>query len=223
MFAKLIGLFSGFPSHHFTEEIAAVLHENLTQRRLLVLISAWPDAYEQNDDDSDGMHMMFTERGMGFDAHLVIDRRTDPADAVNAVRKADCIFLMGGDSTLQITLIHELGLDHELQKSHAVILGVSAGSMNLGRYVADVWETKAWYDGLGLTDFSIKAHYAADEWFIPILEALSAVHPIIAMEDESAIFINSQCIWKLGKMYRIAQAVTAPLTDEMLLREHRGL
>ncbi len=223
MNAKLIGLFSGFPSHHFTEEIAAVLHENLNKRELLVFISAWPDAYVQNDDDSNGMHMMFAERGMGFDAHLVIDRRTDPPEAVHAIRKADCIFLMGGDSTLQITLIRDLGLDHELQNSHAVLLGVSAGSMNLGRYVADVWETKAWYEGLGLTDISIKAHYAAGEWFVPILEALSAVHPIIAMEDESAIFIDDHNIQKLGHMYRMDHAMITPFTDEMLLEDHRWL
>ena len=43
MNAKLSGLFSGFPAHHFTDEIALVLRENLPRRESLVFISAWPE------------------------------------------------------------------------------------------------------------------------------------------------------------------------------------
>ncbi len=216
--ARLLGLFSGFPMHHFTHEIAEVLRENLGERRLLVFISAWPDAYEQNDDDSDGMHIMFAERRMAFDEHLVIDRRTSSSDAVDAVRKADCIFLMGGDPALQIKLIRDLGLDHELRKSEAVILGVSAGAMNIGRYVADVWETRAWYEGLGLTDVSIKAHYSETDPFIPILKELSLFHPVTAMEDESAVFLKDKSLWKLGNIHRIEKGRIMEITTDRDLR-----
>ena len=96
---------------------------------------------------------------MAFTDHRVIDRRTSAADAVKLVRTADCIFLMGGDVTLQMALIRDLDLVSELQASKAVILGVSAGSMNMGRYVAEIWESKALQNGLGLTDITTKAHY----------------------------------------------------------------
>ena len=78
----------------------------------------------------------------------MIDRRTSAADAVRLAREADCIFLMGGDVTKQMSLIRDLGLVAELRASRAVILGVSAGSMNMGRYAADVWETKALSEGI---------------------------------------------------------------------------
>ena len=55
MNAKLIGFFSGFPTHHFTDEIVNILREKLTVRDSLVFVSAWPDDFTQNDDDSDGM------------------------------------------------------------------------------------------------------------------------------------------------------------------------
>ena len=160
MNASLLGLFSGFPTHHFPDEIAQVLRENLSRRESLVFISAWPEEYARNDDDSDGMHGMFAERGMAFDNHRVIDRRTSAADAVRLAREADCIFLMGGDITLQMALICDLGLVPELRASRAVLLGVSAGAMNMGRYAADVWETKALCEGIGLTDIVMKGHYA---------------------------------------------------------------
>ncbi|MBR3740160.1 MAG: Type 1 glutamine amidotransferase-like domain-containing protein [Clostridia bacterium] len=216
MNASLLGLFSGFPTHHFTDEIAQVLRENLFQRENLVFISAWPEDYVRNDDDSGGMHEMFAERGMAFARRQVIDRRTSAADAVQLVREADCIFLMGGDATMQMALIRDLGLVPELLSSRAVILGVSAGSMNMGRSVADVWESKALYEGIGLTGITVKGHYAGDAWFIPALKEFSMVRPVIAMEDESAIFIKAGAVWSLGKIRRIDRGETATLTDDML-------
>ncbi|MBO4705506.1 MAG: Type 1 glutamine amidotransferase-like domain-containing protein [Spirochaetaceae bacterium] len=215
--AKLLGLFSGFPTHHFTDEIAEVLREHLSgnqiERKCLVFISALPEEYAQNDDDSDGMHQMFAERGMGFAEHHVIDRRTSAEDAVKLLRQADCIWLMGGEVTWQMKLIQDLNLAPELKASNAVILGVSAGSMNLGRYVAEIWESKSFYDGLGLSDTIIKAHYSKDEWFMPILKELSMIHPLIAMEDESAIFINRDKTWKLGNMYQISKGEITSLSQ----------
>ena len=216
MNASLLGLFSGFPTHHFTDEIAQVLRENLFQRENLVFISAWPEDYARNDDDSGGMHEMFAERGMAFARRQVIDRRTSAADAVQLVREADCIFLMGGDVTQQMALIRHLGLAPELLSSRAVMLGVSAGSMNMGRSVADVWESKALYEGIGLTGITVKGHYAGDAWFIPALKEFSMVRPVIAMEDESAIFIKAGAVWSLGKIRRIDRGETATLTDDML-------
>ena len=203
MKASLLGLFSGFPTHHFTGEIAQVLRAYLPRRESLVFISAWPDDYARNDDDSGGMHGMFAERGMAFDDHRVIDRRTDAADAVRLVREADCVFLMGGNAALQMALIRDLGLVPELLSSRAVILGVSAGAMNMGRQVADVWETKELYEGIGLTGITMKGHYAGDAWFLPVLKEMSMTRPIAAMEDESAIFIKANAVWKLGNIHWI--------------------
>ena len=205
MNAKLLGLFSGFPTHHFTDEIARVLRENLPRRESLVFISAWPEEYARNNDDSDGMHEMFAERSMAFAGHRVIDRRMSAADAVKLVRAADCIFLMGGDVTLQMALICDLGLISELRASRAVILGVSAGSMNMGRYVAEIWESKTLYEGLGLTDITVKGHYTEDAWFLPALKEISRIQPVAAMEDESAIFIQGDTSWSFGNIHWIAK------------------
>ena len=200
MNAKLLGFFSGFPAHHFTDEINQVFRENLPVRGRLVFISAWPEDHARNDEDSDGMHQMFAERGMGFASHFVIDRRTSPTEAAELVRAAGCIFLMGGDPVLQMVLIRDLGLVSPLRESRTVILGVSAGAMNMGRQVAEIWDSKAFYEGLGLADITIKSHYTEGDWFVPLLKELSRAHPIVAMEDESAIFLEGAGKRALGRM-----------------------
>ena len=205
MNARLLGFFSGFPTHHFTDEIAEVLRENLPGRGKLVFISAWPGDHARNDDDSRGMHEMFAERGMAFAAHPVIDRRTSAAEAAELVRAADCVFLMGGDPVLQMALLRDLSLVSPLRESRAVILGVSAGAMNMGKQVAEIWDSKGFYEGLGLADITIKSHYTEGDWFVPLLKELSRTHPIVAMEDESAIFINEDGKRALGRMFRFDQ------------------
>jgi len=214
--ARLLGLFSGFPEHHFGDALEAVLRENLPKRDLIVFISADPENYAQNDDDRDGMHEMFAERGLEFAERHVIDRRTDAAEAVKLVREADCIWLMDGESTRQLQLIRDLGLDTELHKSKAVILGVSAGSMNLGRLVAYVWDDPKFYEALGFTDITIKAHYEDGEWFAPLLKEMSMTHPIVAMEDMSAIFVKGDDVWKVGEMHLFDKGEIGPITDEKL-------
>ncbi len=62
MNASLLGLFSGFPTHHFPDAIALVFRENLPRRENLAFISAWPEDYARNDDDSDGMYVITNRR-----------------------------------------------------------------------------------------------------------------------------------------------------------------
>ncbi len=138
---QLIGLFSGFPNRHFTEEIAARLKPELPVRKSLVFISAWPEEFERNDQDSDGMHAMFEEKNMPFEKHAVIDERTSPSEAKRLIEEASCIFLMGGNATAQMALIKEKDIADAIKDSDSGILGVSAGSMNRGKTTIDIRES----------------------------------------------------------------------------------
>ena len=67
MNSKLLGFFSGFPSHHFPDHIADILQAELSFRHSIVFISANPDDYLQNNMDTVGMNEMFDERNMPFE------------------------------------------------------------------------------------------------------------------------------------------------------------
>ncbi|MBO2517186.1 MAG: hypothetical protein CW338_07955 [Clostridiales bacterium] len=215
---RFFAFFSGFPTRHFTDEIAEKLKEEIAIRNSLVFISAWPEDYARNDEDSAGMHGMFSERGMGFRHFAVIDSRTAPTDAAAMIRNADCIFLMGGNATLQMALIREKGLFDELRDCSAVILGVSAGSMNMGKTTVDIWETMEPYEGLGFAGITVKSHYRTeDEHLMKLLHNLSMILPVCAMEDESAIYIKNGQVSCTGRVYRINNGEYTAFSPEMIL------
>ena len=216
MNARLLGFFSGFPTRHFTDDIAEVLKQVLTLRERLVFISSWPDNHAQNDEDSYGMHQMFAERKMPFVHHCVIDSRTVAEEAVRLVREASCIFLMGGNATLQFQLMCDKGLLDEIRRSEAVILGVSAGAMNMGGPTVDIYESATPYEGLGFAHVTVKAHYPLEDGTLQSLKQVSLELPVCLMTDESAIFVTKETITKIGQIYRLENGEIAPLTQKQL-------
>lgn len=216
MNAKLLGFFSGFPTRHFTDPIAEVLKEALEVRDSLVFISCQPNNYTQNDEDSHGMHGMFVERNMPFARYAVIDHRTKGEEAVNLIREASCIFLMGGNATEQFRLMCDLGVLDEVRRSSAVILGVSAGAMNMGGPTVDIYETATPYEGLGFANITIKAHYPLEDEWLQTLKQVSLELPVCLMTDESAIFVKEESITQIGKIYRLEKGEITPLTQEQL-------
>lgn len=224
MNAKLIGMFSGFPTRHFPQGIARRLKEALACRERLAFISAWPGDAARNDADAAGMHDMFAEWSMGFDCFAVIDERTPSDKAQRMLREADCVFLMGGNPTAQMQFIRERALAETLRSFGGVLLGVSAGSINMARRALDVWESPKPYEGLGLTGITIKSHVnEGEEALLEKLRAISAAErlPICAMEDESAIFLTREGVDWLGRIRYIDRGEVRPLTQEMLERLNR--
>lgn len=221
MSAQMLGFFSGFPTHHFPDNIAARLKKELSDRDSLVFVSAWPSDDERNDSDSAGMHGMFAQCDMPFRQYCVIDNRTDAFEAKRLIREASCIFLMGGHATQQFQLICEKGITEEIRKSSAVILGVSAGSINMAKHALDIWESPVPYDGLGLADITVKAHVQpANQDLLRNLAKISIDQSlsICAMEDESAIFVKGGHVAYTGQIHWINNGKICPLSLEILER-----
>lgn len=213
MSQRTLGFFSGFPDRRFPNEIAKRLGEALADRKSLVFVSAWPSDHERNDDDSDGMHAMFVEYGLGFERHCVIDDRTGAVSAVRLIREASCVFLMGGHPGLQFRLIRELGLDRAIREGNSVVLGVSAGSINMAKRSLDTKESLVPYDGIGLADVTIKPHFELDDrQVLADLIQVSAELPIYATTDNSAIFVNGGDVSYIGEIYLVDKGEITPVS-----------
>jgi len=213
---KAIAFFSGFPDRRFPEEIARRLKKELPVRHRIVFITACPEDYQQNDEDSAGMHRMFEEYGIGFDRFCVVDNRTDPAEAQEWAREADCFFLMGGGVCAeQMQLIREKGIYEIVRDGPAMVLGVSAGSMNMGKITVDIWESLVPYEGLGFADITMIGHFSYDNTErLRLMKEASMVCPVCAMEDESAIFIKGGKADLIGVIHRIEKGEIGPFTEK---------
>ena len=213
---KAIAFFSGFPDRRFTDEIAERLEKELSVRRCIVFITACPVDYQQNDEDSAGMHGMFEEYGIGFEWFCVIDNRTAAADAQKRAREADCFFLMGGGICAeQMQLMRGKGINDIVRDGPAMVLGVSAGSMNLGRTTVDIWESLIPYEGLGFADITMIGHFSyEDTERLRLMKAVSMDRPVCAMEDESAIFIKNGKVEIIGIIHRIEKGEIRLFTEE---------
>jgi len=213
---KAIAFFSGFPERRFTEEIAMRLKKELTIRKRIVFISACPEDYQQNDEDSAGMHGMFEEYGIGFERFCVIDNRTAAADAQKRAREADCFFLMGGGVCAeQMQLMRDKGIYDIVRDGPAMVLGVSAGSMNMGKTTVDIWESLEPYEGLGFADITMIGHFSyEDTERLRLMKAVSMDRPVCAMEDESAIFIKNGKVEIIGIIHRIEKGEIRLFTEE---------
>ena len=213
---KAIAFFSGFPERRFTDEIARRLEKELPVRRCIVFITACPVDYQQNDEDSAGMHGMFVEYGIGFERFCVVDARMDPADAQKWAREADCFFLMGGGVCAeQMQLMREKGIYDIVRDGPGMVLGVSAGSMNMGKTTVDIWESLEPYEGLGFADITMIGHFDYNDTERLRLETeVSMERPVCAMEDESAIFIRNGKVDIIGTIHKIEKGNIGPFTEE---------
>ncbi|NBJ88737.1 Type 1 glutamine amidotransferase-like domain-containing protein [Acutalibacter sp. 1XD8-36] len=214
---RMLGFFSGFPSHHFPFEIAEKLKSELAERESIVFVSAWPEDYERNDSDLEGMYEMFTEQGMDFRRHRVIDSRAEACEAAKEIREASCIFLMGGHPGLQLSMIQDMGLAEAVRESGGVVLGVSAGAINMALRSLDTKESPVPYEGLGLADITVKPHFEPGyEGVLSALMRISDELPICAMEDNSAIFVEEGGISFTGQIHWIERGAYSPFSPEKL-------
>lgn len=111
------------------------------------------------------------------------------------LKKADIIYLQGGDPFIQLKYIKQNGYDEFLKKYDGIILGLSAGTMNLGKIAfyskdEDYPET-LFYSALGLTNLTIDPHFDINDKD-RVNEAIkwSKKHRIIGLPDYSAIIIG---------------------------------
>ncbi len=168
-----------------------------------LVIAAWPDDHDRNDEMAQTFAGCFRWHGMGFDAVDVLDSRNQER-AAELVAASDVILLAGGHVPTENAFFKQIGLRKLLVGYEGVIMGVSAGSMNAADtvYVQPEEAGEAidpnfvrWTQGLGLTDKNILPHY--NQVRENILDGLrlfedvtypdSAGHPLYVLMDGSYI------------------------------------
>ena len=121
----------------------------------------------------------------------------------------------GGVCEEQLDLIREKNCYEALINCHAVVFGVSAGSMNMARNTVDFFESMEPFPGLGFTNIAVSCHHdLEDKWRYEQTLKMSETRTVFAMEDMSAFFIKEGKIDVVGKIWRAENRELRPINED---------
>ena len=182
-----------------------------------VFVASNPNGYEKTDSYAYTTKKSFEICDMFFDEFIVLDNRNFK-DAKNIINNADLIFLAGGHVPTQNVFFEKIKLKQNLQYFDGVIIGQSAGAMNLSDNVYNYPEDESelndpkFLKGLGLSPITIIPHYEKgtgnthsqginilEDYFLPD----SINNNFIAITDGSHILIEENSILLCGEIYQI--------------------
>ncbi|MFI3325235.1 MAG: Type 1 glutamine amidotransferase-like domain-containing protein [Clostridia bacterium] len=149
---------------------------------------------------------MFISNKINFNNAYVVDGRMTKQEAQQAISKADVVWLAGGNTPLQYKCLEEYDLIYPIQSNNGVIIGMSAGAINMGKVaicsVTAEGGEKQIYKGLGVVSISVEPHYnkrgISDE-----LSKISHEYCIYGLCDEGAIIFVDDNIEIIGNVFLI--------------------
>ena len=198
-----------------SKEQETILGKYFINMKNLVSIGAKRE-YEKNDiyfyGNEDMKSVMKTFVFCNIEKFDLIDARTSKDDGRKLLENADVIYLQGGDPFIQLKYIVENDYVNILSNFKGIIIGVSAGSMNLGTtcfYSKDNdYPNTVFYKGLGLINLTIDPHFDInDKSKIIEIKKGSINHDIIGLPDYSMIVIDKNNIIEYGINYKYSNGV----------------
>lgn len=130
----------------------------------LVFICNEPKEYERNDTSAQFISGAFKDGLCEFKHVQVLDKRTKKY-AKNILLAADVVFICGGKIPRQNKFLKQIKFEKYITQTDAVVIGESAGAMNMGDIVynypeedSDVKDAR-WLKGVGLSSVIVIPHY----------------------------------------------------------------
>lgn len=134
----------------------------------VLYIASFPNEYEITDEYYNAFKNAFLNAGFKFGSINLLDYR-NIKDFDSLFSLANVIMLPGGHTPTEIEFFNELNLKDKLKKFDGLLIGSSAGSMNMANVVYCPPELegeaidpnfKKYFPGLGLTNINILPHHS---------------------------------------------------------------
>jgi dipeptidase E len=124
-------------------------------------------------------------------------------EVTRKVERSDLIYLPGGLASVLVERLKNKSVDRLLRKYDGVVVGRSAGALALGKKCVVTKNrrkpTSMIISGLGLVDFSVKAHYKPSK--DGELKRLSKEETIYAIPERSALVYDNDALSFIGNVY----------------------
>ncbi len=204
-----------------TNEILTNIKKYLKGNNRLVYVANDPKNVEENNTRIVPVFESFDKTGINFKEKILLDCR-NYKQAKEILSGADLIILSGGKCVCQMKFFRKIGLKKILQTFQGIVIGISAGTMNMGKIVANFPEEKVdlkerrWLKGLGLFDEIIIPHFDGEtktyqiecdeidlinDYVLP----MSYKHQFLGIPNGSYVLIdNERKVHYYGDMYTIS-------------------
>ena len=213
----------GWFNDGFFEKLVRLLHEDITDRKSLVMISANP--FLREDEEVGATERSWLDQAnIMFDDYHLIDYGVQKEEAQKLIQNASVIFLLGGNIVEQNGLLIEYELSDLIKKSRAVVMGTSAGAINMSakwlcsKYTGYKGEVSSICDGIGLDDFSVLSHFDLENNIAQIqgeLSLLSEEMNVYASNKDCAVRVKGDKIDILGNVYLISHSKIQKLEETL--------
>lgn len=203
----------GWFNNFFMKELIELLNQDITDRKSLVMISA-----SLSKDENVGAieRSWLDQSGILFEEYHLIDFNITKDIARKLIQNASVIFLLGGNTVEQNNLLAEYELSEKIRASNAVIIGTSAGAINM----SSKWlhsnndGVSTIYHGVGLDDFSVLSHYDLENCIENIQSKLAPLlndTKVYASNKDCAVRVKKGKVDILGDVYLVSQSMVEKL------------
>ena len=193
----------------FDLQTAEVFRQKISKRNKFAFVaSEFEKIHEKTDKYFHFFLNMFENAGIHFGEAYVIDGRMRAGEAQKRLAEADVVWLSGGDTPTQFRYFKEYGLDTVIKQHDGIIIGMSAGSINMaktsictlscGHFKQEI------YDGLACVDISVEPHFIRGEVSDELLD-LSNQYTIYGLCDDSFIVCSGETIEFYGEIYKLSR------------------
>lgn len=200
-----ISILTSMFHNDFSIKFAERLNEIIVNRKNFVFIaSEFNDLQEINDRYFKLFLSKFQNAGIRFSDCCIVDDRMTKEEAQRVVKDGDVIWISGGDTPTQFKYLKEYGLDKVLTNHNGVIIGMSAGAINMAKIAVCTTtcdhHQQEIYRALGLVDISVEPHFDYIHVTDELLE-LSNDYCIYGLCDGAAIICKDGDVEFLGDIF----------------------
>lgn len=183
---------------------------------LAFVASEFEQSSERTDRYFDFFRALLEDAGLCLDRSRVVDGRMSPAEAQDAVRSAEVVWLSGGWTPTQWGYFEKYGLAEPLRAHKGLVIGMSAGSINMAETAAstetlDGSTSLLVYPALGLVGTTVEPHFDPEN-IAPELLEFSRGHVLYGLCDEAAIVCKDGEVTFFGDVYRIENGVCTKIS-----------
>lgn len=192
----------------FTSEQYKYLKQDIKNNSVITFIASTFSDIEKTNKYLNIMTNWFKNIGITFKEVYLINDLVTPLQAQEYINKSDIVFIMGGDTLLQMKNINKYNIISNLKNRYGITIGISAGSINmaedvvLARDLDDNIPEHSFYKGVGLVNINIEPHFDLNNSkHNPDIIEISKDNKIICLPDESFIRIDNDNIDIIGDYY----------------------